>query len=499
MMVLFVILAPVLLAAAVLVVVSAFASVTALGVAVLPVKKVPLTYNLRNLQVRWLTTLVTGLAFTLVVGLLVVMLAFVQGMDDLSNNSGNPNNIIIMSDGATDEAFSSLAATARVEELANEIQQLVARDNDPLRTFIAVKEVYVIVNHFLPRPDANGRTRRFVQMRGVDDWRMAARIHGIELGQGQWFSESGVRKIPTAGGKEKLQVRQAVAALGLVSSGIPSPVIPREVVPLQVAALDVSTLDLGETAYEVVLGHGIAQVFGKDKGVDAVGPGEILRLGQLKWYVVGVMKDNGTMFGSEIWSLDKYVGPNFGRKNTYSSYVMQINDPNDAAKAAALLKKSPQAIAATPEPEYYAKLGETNKQFLVAVIFVAVVMAIGGVLGVMNTMFAAVSQRRKDIGVLRLLGFTRWQILMSFLMESLIIAFIGGALGLAAAYWLADGYTMASVMSSGAGGGKSVVLKLSVTGWIVGAAAAFTFLMGAVGGLIPSLSAMRLRPLESLR
>lgn len=453
MMALFVILAPVLLAAAVLVVVSAFASVTALGVAVLPVKKVPLTYNLRNLQVRWLTTLVTGLAFTLVVGLLVVMLAFVQGMDDLSSNSGNPKNIIIMSDGATDEAFSSLAASANVQELAHEIQQLVARDSDPLRSFIAVKEVYVIVNHFLPKPDANGRTRRFVQMRGVDNPRMAARIHGIELSQGQWFSEGGVRKIS----------------------------------------------DSGETAYEVVLGHGIAQVFGKDKGLPTVGPGEILRFGQLKWYVVGVMADNGSMFGSEIWALDKYVGPNFGRKNSYTSYVMQVNDPNDAAKAAALLKKSPQAIAATPEPEYYAKLGETNRQFLVAIVFVAIVMAIGGVLGVMNTMFAAVSQRRKDIGVLRLLGFTRWQILMSFLMESLIIAFIGGALGFFAAYWLADGYTMASVMSSGAGGGKSVVLKLSVTGWIVGAAAAFTFLMGAVGGLIPSLSAMRLRPLESLR
>ena len=84
-----------------------------------------------------------------------------------------------------------------------------------------------------------------------------------------------------------------------------------------------------------------------------------------------------------------------------------------------------------PEPDYYATLGATNRQFLFAIIFVAIIIGIGGVFGVMNTMFAAISQRTKDIGVMRLLGFPRWQILISFFLESLIIALIGGIVILA--------------------------------------------------------------------
>ena len=147
----------------------------------------------------------------------------------------------------------------------------------------------------------------------------------------------------------------------------------------------------------------------------------------------------------------------------------------------------------------YAKLGATNAQFLVTFIFVAIIMAIGGVLGVMNTMFAAISQRAKDIGVMRLLGYSRLQILMSFLMESVLISLAGGLLGLAIGY-LADGYTASSIISGGQGqGGKSVVLRMTVDLSVLLSAAVLTFLMGAVGGFLPSVSAMRLKPLESLR
>ena len=79
------------------------------------------------------------------------------------------------------------------------------------------------------------------------------------------------------------------------------------------------------------------------------------------------------------------------------------------------------ALQALPEPEYYEKLNGNNQQFLYSIMVVTIIMAIGGVLGVMNTMFAAISQRSKDIGVLRLLGFTRWQVTVSFLLESLAI------------------------------------------------------------------------------
>src|SRR5947208_13705589 len=96
-----------------------------------------------------------------------------------------------------------------------------------------------------------------------------------------------------------------------------------------------------------------------------------------------------------------------------------------------------QKLKAYAEPDYYAELTKTNNFFLTAVVIVAVVMAIGGVFGMMTTMFASIAQRIRDIGVLRLLGFKRWQVMVSFLLESLTIAAIGGALGLLLAYLLA--------------------------------------------------------------
>src|SRR5438874_1390263 len=73
-----------------------------------PMRKVPIIYNIRNLQNRWKTTLVTALAFTLVVFLFTGMLSFVKGLDRLIDASGDPRNVIVLSDGATDEAFSNL-------------------------------------------------------------------------------------------------------------------------------------------------------------------------------------------------------------------------------------------------------------------------------------------------------------------------------------------------------------------------------------------------------
>ena len=90
---------------------------------------------------------------------------------------------------------------------------------------------------------------------------------------------------------------------------------------------------------------------------------------------------------------------------------------------------------------------------------VTVFVSVGGVFGVMNTMFAAISQRINDIGVLRLLGYARWQILFSFLLESLLLALVGGAAGCLLGM-AADGWTATSMLTGQNGGGKFVILKL---------------------------------------
>ncbi len=155
-------------------------------------------------------------------------------------------------------------------------------------------------------------------------------------------------------------------------------------------------------------------------------------------------------------------------------------------------------MVARLEKDYYSGLSETSKQFLYAIIFVTAVMAVGGVFGVMNTMFAAISHRIKDIGVLRILGYARWHILVSFLLESLVIALIGGLAGCAIGS-LFNGLSANSMVGSGNGGGKTVVITLIVDANIWAAGMFLAVMMGAIGGLLPAFSAVRLRLLDTLR
>jgi ABC-type antimicrobial peptide transport system permease subunit len=211
------------------------------------------------------------------------------------------------------------------------------------------------------------------------------------------------------------------------------------------------------------------------------------------------MKSSGSTFNSELWGKQSLIGPVFG-KEASTSLLVRTRDAETARKFKDFLnvnyKKA--SVAAQVETEYYASLSETNQQFLVAIILVTIAMAVGGIFGVMNTMFAAVSQRIQDIGVLRLLGYARRHILVSFLLESLVIALAGGLAGclLGSA---ADGWTASSIVSSNSGAGKFVALELAVDAQIWAAGLFLTLLTGALGGLLPALSATRLRPLEALR
>jgi ABC-type antimicrobial peptide transport system permease subunit len=254
-----------------------------------------------------------------------------------------------------------------------------------------------------------------------------------------------------------------------------------------------------EAAIQAVIGEGMAAQLGSDRGRPTLTVGDVFELQTRRWIVVGVMKSRGSTFGSEIWAKRDIVGPMFG-KTTYTSIVLRALD----AKAAKALAKdlterfTKAAILAQTETDYFAKLSETNKQFTFAIGFVTVFMAVGGAFGVANTMFAAISARVKDLGVLRILGFTRGQILVSLLLESLLLALVGGAIGCALGS-LVNGAQATSIVSGGQGGGKFVVLELAVSLDTLLVGMLLALVMGLVGGLVPAASAMRLRPLESMR
>ncbi len=412
--------------------------------------RVPLIYNLRNLIVRWPITLLTGSAFTLVVGLLTVMLAFVNGMYRLTENSGNKENIIILGQGTQDEVFSSLGFAA-VDDVENVPGIMRDEQNRP----VVSKETYVIVNQPISNPLPGRPKRRFLQVRGIETPELSGLVHRVAL-QGEWFSTAGVRPDPSG-----------------------DPTKPNLV--------------------EAVIGQGIARTLAQDEKKESLVLGDQFVIGDRRCVVVGLMLSRGKTFDSEIWAKRDIIGKSFG-KESYTTMVLRATSGKEAKRLEDYLKNEYGKGSIDPmlETKYFSNLNGTNQQFLYAIIVVAAVMAVGGVFGVTNTMFAAIAQRTKDIGVMRLIGFGRAQILGSFLLESLFIAIAGGALGCLLGS-LADGWTANSIVGSGQGGGKSVVLELTVDWKIIAECMLFSLVMGLIGGLVPAFSAMRMKLLDTLR
>ncbi len=436
----------------------------ALMLLVVYMARIPIGYNVRNLIVRYRTTLLTAVAFTMVIGVLTFLMGFINGLRILTQSSGNPENVIVLSQGATDEAVSNLP----FENMADIAQQEgVARVNDePLCS----REVYLVLSLPIAEPKPNSPSRRLLQMRGLYDPIASAKVHGFELlPGGSWFSEAGVRPSEDPN-------KQAIV--------------------------------------EVVLGEGIARGLGQDrseatrkaaKNPDSLVVGDTIQLDTRELLVTGIMKTEGTTFDSEVWAKQSVIGPLLG-KNNYTTLVLKATSKETAQKLEDFFSgKDPgnayekSQVNAQTETNYFKALGQTNLQLLIGTMVVAAVMGFGGVMGVMNTMFAAISQRVRDIGMLRLLGFSRWRILVSFLVESLLIALLGGLIGCLIGY-LFNGFRVTSIVSGGNGpGGKAVVFRVLVDWGVIGIGLSLSMMMGLVGGLIPALSAMRFKPLESLR
>jgi ABC-type lipoprotein release transport system permease subunit len=414
---------------------------------------VPMKYNLRNLRVRWKNSLLVTVAFALVVALLVVMLSLVNAMYRLMERSGHPANVIVMSEGATDELFSNLGG-GDVSNGQYEVVTLDDRDR-PLQTPVVVqhfdrdgekvrlysRETYLVASQPIPGGPTNAPGWRFVQIRGVADPDVAGLVHGMHLRDGgRWF-----------------------AGVATVEG------------------------ELGQI--EAVIGEGIARQFGADVGRSALVEGDTFELAGRTWRVTGVLRSEGSTFNSEIWADALYVRRLF-HKDVWTTVVYRVfpeSAENARHSAYHVRTRYKDKVHAQPETDYYAELSENNRQLLFAILFVASVAALGGVFGLMNTMFAAIASRAADLAVLRVLGFRRWQIAVSLLLESVGLAFAGGLLGCGAALF-ADGLPVMSMVSSGGVSGKTVMLNLAVEPTVLMTGLLFALTLGRLGGLIPALS-----------
>jgi putative ABC transport system permease protein len=224
--------------------------------------------------------------------------------------------------------------------------------------------------------------------------------------------------------------------------------------------------------------------------------GSRVKFGGAEWNVVGVFEADDASFESEVWGDIDLMMPAFQRGG-YQSVTVKLIDPSTLESLQAAVAADPRLqLSVQRETDYYAAQSATLTLIIrVFGTFVTLVLSIGAVFGAMNTMYAAVAYRTREIGTLRALGFPRWRIITAFLAESMALAVIGGIVGCLIAlpvHGLSTGTTNMASFSE-------VAFKFHITPALLAGGLGFAALMGAVGGLLPALRAARIPVARALR
>ena len=232
---------------------------------------------------------------------------------------------------------------------------------------------------------------------------------------------------------------------------------------------------------EIIVGATIAPRFAN------CSVGEELRFQKRPFKVVGLFKTDGSSFESEIWGDANVLMPVFHREGSYQVVVLRMKDPARFAAMKKELEGDPRlGVQVQRENEFYAEQSRALTGLITALgIFVTVIMAIGALFGAANTMFAAVSGRTREIATLLVLGFSPAAVMLSFVVESVILALLGGALGCLLALPI-NGITTSTTNFQSF---SEAAFQFKVTPQLMLIALGFSALLGALGGFFPALRA----------
>lgn len=213
--------------------------------------------------------------------------------------------------------------------------------------------------------------------------------------------------------------------------------------------------------------------------------------------VVGIFTHEGSSHESEVWADIDAVRAAFGRAGLFSAVRVQLESPSKFEAFEAVVEQDKQlGLDALREDRYYEKQSEGTSLFVSALgTVVAVIFAIGAMIGAMITMYASIASRSREIGTLRALGFSRRSILLSFLLEALALALLGGVLGGLASLLL--GSVKFSMMNFASW--SEIVFSFTPTPAILMTALFFAGIMGLCGGFFPALQAARISPVRAMR
>ena len=393
---------------------------------------IPISYNVRNLILRKGLTLMTALGIALTVTTAIFLMALVAGLNRAFVSSGNPLNVLVLRKGSEAELSGGFDAS-----LFPTLKTLpgIAKDShgDPMASG---EWVVVIV---LPRKDGTGEVNVTVRGMMPDGLEMRLLPGGpknepsVKLVDGRWF-QTGQR--------------------------------------------------------EVVVSKSIRERFAH------ANIGDTMEFGKGSWKVVGVFDAGGSAYESEVWGDVNQMASDFDRQGGFASAYLRATDPI-AAEALKNRVSDDQRLKleGTLETDYYAKQTSSGAPIKIIGTVVAFIMAIGSIFAAMNTMYAAVAYRGREIATLRVIGFSRPAILTSFVLESLMLALLGALVGIA----LMLPFNGMQTGTSNAVTFSEVVFALRITPEVATNAILFALIMGLVGGLAPAWHAARQNILNALR
>jgi len=382
----------------------------------------PLTYNLRNVLVRWRATLSTILGIGLVVAVYVLVQSLAAGLEKSAGNTGDPRNLMLVRKGSTAES-TSMVSIPQLQIIRYWPQ--IARDATGAPLISA--DLIALIS----QPRVDGRGEANVSVRGISPQGMALRPQ-VKLLAGRWFMP----------GQREVAVSRKLA---------------RRFAGFQV--------------------------------------GDTFRTGGHTLRVVGEFDGGNSAFDSELW-MDADEARSLFDRQEYSSLLVRAASPAAARELIARVEADKRlTLLATPEIKYYSDQTVTAMPIRMLGGFLALAMSIGAVFAAMNTMYASVGSRTREIGTLRVLGFRRRSILAGFLVEGALLAAIGGVLGCLLALPLHGVSTGTMSFNSF----SETVFEFRITPWLAAKGMIFAVLVGVAGSLLPAIRAARLPVITALK
>jgi putative ABC transport system permease protein len=287
-----------------------------------------------------------------------------------------------------------------------------------------------------------------------------------------------------------------VAPIPLISTGTDANV--------QIRGVSKNVLEI-RRQIKMIEGHmftpGLAEVvvgINATKSYSGLTIGNTIGLGSVRWKVVGIFDAGGSSFDSEVWADAHLLGPAYNRgENFFQSVTVRLASPDSLKQLGDALTADPRLnVDVTREIDYYSK--QSNRLTLLITRLgglVAAIMAIGAVFGALNTMYSAVAERGREIATMRALGFGGPAVVFSFVLEALLISFVGGLLGCLAVLRL-NGYTVGAMNLQTF---SHVAFAFRITAELLVQGIVFALLMGVLGGLFPAIRAASLPISHALR